>query len=469
MRLARETIINFIGTVLTSVAGFIATVVIARLLGAEALGIYALGLSLIFWLDIPATGFQQALMKRISEGTDRATYFSTGLATNVGIIAAVGGLMFLFQDSVRSYVGADVIPLLVLLMAANTLFGTIISGLQAQKRVGLSGLIRALERTLRTLSQVALILLSYAVGGLMIGHAASLALSSLIALFFYSFDFAWPRLDHLRRLVEYAKYAWVSNLQGKAYSWLDTLVLGLFVAASLIGIYEVAWSLASVLVLLNKSIMQTLFPEVSELNEAADYEAISSHLREALAFSGITMVPGFVGAAIIGPELLKIYSSEFTKGAEILLILIFARMMNSVAELFFSTIYALDRPDLGFRIAVPVLLSNLVLNLILISQIGWYGAAIATALTGVLNLILTYVVLSRLVDGIAIPAGEISRQVGASTIMGLVVWALTRWIPSNHYATVGVVAAGALVYAVVLSGISPRFRQKFIRVIGSFS
>lgn len=468
MRLAKETIINFIGSVVTSIAGFAATVIIARYLGAEALGVYSLGLALILWLDIPSTGLQQAMVKRVSEDSDQESYLTAGIISNVATVAVIGGLMLVFRSPIQSYIGRDIVPLLVVLFGAKTVFGSVLSGLHGQKQIGLIGWVKTLERVIRTLSQVGLILIGYAVAGLIAGYVASIVVSSLIGLYFYSIRLARPQFHHLRHLIEYAKYAWISNLQGKAFSWIDTITLGFFVTGSLIGIYEVAWSLASMLVLVNSSIMQTLFPEVSELNETENEETISEHIHESLAFAGITIFPGFVGAVVVGPEILKIYSSEFAKGYDILLLLIFARMMGSIGEMFNTILNGLDRPDIAVRIMVPVFVSNIVLNILLISQIGWYGAAIATALTGIIYSLFAYAVITRLVGNIIIPTSELLRQIAASCVMGVVILILDDLLASSHYMTVGIVAIGVAIYVLSLTGFSPRFRKKLFGVCGSF-
>jgi O-antigen/teichoic acid export membrane protein len=469
MNLSKETVVHFLSTVVSSAAGFVATLVIARLLGADALGVYSLVLATLFWMEIPTNGIRIALLKRLSEGTDREAYFTAGLAVNLLLFAVGGTLILLFRSQLNDYFRRDVVLLFLLLFGARVAYSTVSSGLQGQKRVALSGLLGTLERTLRTVIQVTLIVSSYAVSGLVVGHTISLLVAAVVGAWFLSFGLGRPRVDHFREIYDYGKYAAISNLQGKAYGWLDTLVLGFFVSTSLIGIYEVAWSITSFLVLLNKSIQSTLFPEISELNEQDDYDQIRTHLAEGLSFAGLILLPGFVGALAMGSEILKIYDSEFTAGTTVLLILIVARLGSSVGKIFVSTISALDRPDVAFRLDVVLAVVNLVANVALISTIGWVGAAIGTALTGVLNLGLGYVALRRFVGPIRLPATEIGRQLVASALMGGVVWGLARLAPPSHYTTVGVVFVGAGVYAAVLGGISPRFRLKLQYVIGSFT
>jgi O-antigen/teichoic acid export membrane protein len=468
MNLSRQTIIHFAASVIKSIAGFVATIIIARFLGSSDLGVYSLALALLFWIEIPFSGFETAIMKRVSEDNNQASYFTTGFIINLLIATGISGLILALKSELNGYLGKDIITLVILLLFSKMLFGLVLAGLRGQKQVGVSGIIQAIERIFRTILQVGLIFLSYEVGGLIVGHTLSMIIALVSGLWFFKFGIARPQMTYLRDLYDYAKYSWVGQLQGKAYGWLDTIVLGLFVSSSLVGIYEVAWSLSAILVLVNRSILQSLFPEVSSLNEEDNYGAIQDHITEALTFSGLVMFPGFIGAVVIGERVLKIYAAEFSAGATILVILIIAQMSSSVGKLFSSIIYALDEPEVAFRIDVPIMLSNLVLNFILIPTIGWHGAAVATAATGIINLLLSYYVLQSLIDHITVSFRPIIEQVSASILMGIIVWSAGGYIPNNNYTTIGLVMLGALIYSMSLLALSNRFRNKLFSVLKSF-
>jgi O-antigen/teichoic acid export membrane protein len=267
---------------------------------------------------------------------------------------------------------------------------------------------------------------------------------------------------HVRRLLSFARYNWLNVFETRSFAWMDTVVLALFVSPSLVGIYEVAWRLASVLGLITISVQMTLFPELSDLSARGDFERVKHLINEGLVYTGLFVIPGLFGAVVIGREVLKIYRPEFTQGATVLLILIGARIARAYSGPFVNAINAIDRPDVAFRIDAAFIAANLVLNVALVWAIGWYGAAIATALSTMLALVLGYASLRRLVGAFALPLGEFGRQIVASVVMGGAVWATTFALPSNHYVTVAQVLFGAVVYSAVLLAISRRVRSKAI-------
>ena len=460
MHLGRTTAVHFGAQVVLSVAGFVATFLIARLLGAETLGIYVVAVALLFVFNIPANAISDALNKRISEGTDRGSYLFAGLALN-GI--AGGGLAVLvvaLAEYVDSYVGAPVSHLVAVLILANVGLLTVSGALRGQKRVASAGVLEALERVGRTAAQVAFIVLGYGLTGLFVGHAASLATAAALGVVLFEIRPSPPSRREFRRLVGYARYSWLGTLKTRAFGWMDTIVLAFFVAPALIGIYEVAWTLASTLALVGNSVQQTLFPELSELGVDDDYDRIHHYLNEGLVFVGVFAIPGAFGAAILGPRLLRIYRPEFVQGASILLLLIVARLIASYGSQFLSAINAVDRPDVAFRINLVFVVTNVALNVVLVAAIGWFGAAIATALSATIALTLSHRALAHLIGAPTVPYAEIGRELLASAAMALLVLGIAEPAPQSHYATVGLVLFGAVVYAGTLLAISGRVRRK---------
>jgi O-antigen/teichoic acid export membrane protein len=461
MRLAKESILYFVSDVGSSIVGFAGTLYFARVLGSEPLGKYFAVIGLIAWATIPTNGISAAITKRVSEGSDANEIFCAGTIMN----GVYGGILFLTlvigESYVNSYIGADVSLYFGALLLSNILLTSITMGLKGKKMVATAGFLDTFERAMRMFSQVLLIYFGYNFFGLITGHFVSLTIASLIGIVIYRLRLRVPTKEDFEKLYSYAKFSWLGSLKGKTFGWMDIIVLQLFVSSGLVGVYGVSWRLASVLVLLNNAIGATVFPEVSEISADGNKERVSELLNETLFFSTMFVVPGFFGVLTLGNRILRIYGPEFVEGMYILLILIFARLINVYGSQMLNIINGIDRPEVAFRINLVFVVTNVTLNFVLIYFFGWYGAAVATTVSSLVTFALSYRLVGRLLEKPKLPFLGILKQVAAAGAMSgslfLIEYALPFW---NTYVTVGAVFFGAFVYSVSLYALSERVREK---------
>jgi len=471
MRLGKTTLIHFGSNVVVSATGFVATFAIAYLLGPAGLGEYAVATALgFFWLAIPAGAVGTAIRKRVSEGEEPAAYLTTGLTINIAVGAVLAAAVYVAgwtlpilldptSNEFLQVITAHKVPIAVLVFGTYS-YRTATAGLQGQKRVGTSGILKATERIGRTLAQVAVLAVGYGVTALILGHALTLVLAGILGFLVIGVRPRVPTRDHVESIAGYARYAWMGALRSQTFSWMDTIVLSLFVGASLIGIYEAAWGIASLLAAISGSIQRTLFPEVSDLSTDAAYDQVKHYLDEGLVFAGIFVIPGLFGAATIGERVLSFYSPEFSQGAGILVLLVFAYGFEVYGSQFIGVINAIDHPDVAYRVNGWFIVTNLALNVVLVWAVGWYGAAVATALSSILRLGLGYRALSSLIGRPSVPFREIGEEIAASLAMAAVVLWARPLAFDTRLGTLQLVGLGALIYVVVLLAISGRVREK---------
>ena len=470
MRIGKAALSHFLSQVVVTCAGFAATWLIAFVLGADGLGVYSVIVSLgFFWLVIPGNAVAMSMKKRISEGESPGEFLGGGVLLNAAtvlIISALvlasgellGGVVSRDRELMRVLINYDVA--IVALLAAAIAYRTMSGSLQGQKRVATTGWLKAVERVGRTVLQVGALVLGLGVAGITFGHAGALAVITVVGVVVSAQRPGLPSGGQLRSLLEYAKYAWVGALRGRVFGWLDTIFLSFFVSASLIGIYEAAWGIASMLAIASTSISQTLFPEVSDLSTDEGFDRIRHYLDEALAFSGVFIIPGLAGATVIGERVLRFYRPEFGQGSTVLLILIGAYIADTFASQFTNVINGIDRPDAAFRVNATFIVVNALLNAVLIWRFGWTGAAAATALSSGLRAAAGYVVLDRLIGHVSVPFGQLGRQSLASVVMVLLLVPVAPIAPAGRLGTVLLAGYGAAVYTVVLLSIAPRIRSK---------
>jgi O-antigen/teichoic acid export membrane protein len=465
MRLGRTTFLHFASQVLVSVAGFAATFAIAHLGGAELLGTYAVAVAIVFWFNVPTMAIGDALTKRLSEGGDGASLLATAVALNGAVAVVLGVALAIGAPIVEPFLNAPrdepVAELVALLVVGNVGLLTVVSALNGEKKVAASGGIKAVERIVRSGIHIGAVVAGFGVAALVAGHAVASVVAVVVGAIVVRTHLGRPSVADARSLLRYARYSWLGKLKTRAFAWMDTIVLAFFVAPALIGIYEVAWNLASLFALVAVSVQSTLFPELSELGVEDDYERIHHYLEEGLVFTGVFIIPGLFGALAIGRRVLAIYSQEFTQGVEVLAVLVVARMLAAYGEQFLNAANAVDRPDVAFRINLVFVVANLVLNVSLVWLFGWLGAAVATALSAGMMLTLSYLALGSLIGYPSLPLRELAVQVLAAGAMAVAIEGLKPLAPVSTATTVLLVGAGVAIYVLLLLGGSPLVRRKF--------
>jgi O-antigen/teichoic acid export membrane protein len=466
MRLGQTAVVLFLSKVITSFLGFLSTIYFARTLGAGTLGVYFLGLTVVSWLQLFGTiGYRLPGKKRISETkTEESEFALASLLIAISSFVVIAVFLLVFREQVNTYVGTTATQYLIGIVFMILLFRYIATVLQGKNRVHTFAVVRTVGSISRVSLQVFAIFLGFGVTGLFIGYAAGFFVAIVLGIVYISIKFRLPRKNHFRRLFSYAKYSWLYSFQGRTFSYMDIFVLGIFVSSDFIGIYQISWQLASFLVIFTSSVSQTLFPEMSRIAENEDKEQVAGLLRDSLAYTGIFVIPGLVGGLLLGADILRIYGAEFTTGGSILAVLLVSRLVYAYQSQIINTINAIDRPDLGFRINVAFIVVNVSLNFILVWQFGWIGAAVATAVSAGLALVLGHHYITQLIP-VQWPVRQISLQWVAALVMGVVLLPVLAFRDSVGTVTTptvdlaATVSFGAIVYFFTLSGISTEFRE----------
>lgn len=467
MNLGRTSAVYFLSKLTASIFGFVATIVIARILGAGPLGTYNLVLGLVSWLGIVGkVGVTGAISKRVSEGDEQEQYAAAGLVLVLFMSSAITMGLLVFRPYVNNYIGQPVTVYVILILFVTLTQSIASSLLSGVHLVHLRGLLAPLRTGVRSLLQVGAVLTGLGVISLFLGYIAGYLIAIIVGSVYIHRKIdgiSKPEKRHFQSLFDYAKFAWVGSLQSRMFNYTDILVLGLFVPQTLIGVYAVAWNIAQFLLLFAGAIRSTLFPEMSELSVQNDTDAISDLIEQALSYSALLLIPGLVGGAILGERILRIYGSEFTQGAPILVILIGANLIMSYQNQILATLNAVDRPDLSFRVNILFVIANVVLNLVLIYQYGWIGAAVATILSVSISLLLGYVYLKELIE-FTVPLRALQHQGLSAVAMGAVVY-VGLWFENtyqllahNSITVLLLVTLGATVYFLLLLWISETFR-----------
>lgn len=169
----------------------------------------------------------------------------------------------------------------------------------------------------------------------------------------------------------------VSNLFFK----LDTIILFIIKGASAVGIYSVAYKVLEVTVFIGAYFASALKPALSSYMQK-DKKALAKLIEKSFLVMLLISVPITIVCLIFSREIILFLSnSDFISGYKALILLGFTMPLIYFDMLLGEIFVANDERKLLIRIAIFILLFNLLLNLIFIPKYSFMGAAFTTLLS----------------------------------------------------------------------------------------
>lgn len=385
--------ISFVGRTIGKVTSYALLILVGRMLGSEALGLFAVGLVIIRVGGALSefgchTAVQRLIPEYRSRGDDSAVAGTIALALGIPILLGtllVGLILALWPLLVNVtaveferpiWVLVLGIPLFGVILAAegisrgfkNTFYGVLIKDFVHLGAALCFGIIAVWSS--RGLLWIA------------IGFVASLVLGVIAALF------SVYRLNGtsgirtvrfpIKRFVTYSAKSGIASFASRILRWTDVMILTIFVLASDIGLYEAAFQTAFILTFA-LSAANSIFPAVaSEYYTTGEIEELGDIYTTLTKWATLITGLSIIGIIFFAPVFLSIFSSEFLAATSTLIILAIGRFIVSLVGPANYLLLMTDREWIETINTTVTAIINVIFNLILIPRYGILGAAIAT-------------------------------------------------------------------------------------------
>lgn len=452
-----------------SLVSFAGIAIFARELGAAGIGVFFLYQTVLNLISIIVDlGLRGAIEKRISEGTIPGPILTTGIAMKSLLLLAVLPVFLVFRDPIISYVGADVGLLLWIGLLAYEFGDTFLRVLRAELRIAETALIELVQKLVWTFGGILMMLSGYGALSLVYAYILSYLVVFLWSAARASTTLSGPNRDAAVSLFSFARHNVVASLGGQVYNWMDTAIIGLFLGAEAVGLYEVAWRLASVVGLLAQSIETTIFPEISALTSIGDTDRVRELIADSLAMSTIFILPAVVGVVVLSAQLLRLlFGPAFVAAQFALTILMLDKLFESYSVIFRRTLMGQDYPQYVSRIISILVVFNVVLNVILVPRIGISGAAVATMTATAISTAGYYYFLARTIE-VKFSWFDFGWSAAAAIFMGVTVLTATRTVQTDELGVLFLVLLGVVVYFAVVF-LSSSLRKQIMEFASSLS
>jgi O-antigen/teichoic acid export membrane protein len=406
--------ITFAGKLFINVLRFATAILLARILGADQLGLYSLSLSALsitmglalFGLDAAVIRFTAVMVGRKNEEGIWNTLqigFGISLILSALLGTALYALSFVVADKV--FHEPRLAPLLQLasvfvpLMVLNDQLGNALRGF---KKFNESVIAQYVYQPITRLILIGLL----AFIGLNAQYAvATYGLATVTAsiVMFYYLNKRFPlkrplKVDriNLKEMVGYAVPVWLSGLMVKFQGNIQTLFIGTLNTITGVGVFSVASQITTVSGEFSSSINTTSKPIIAELHDRGDIKQMERIYQLTNKWVIMVQIPIFLFMVIFPKPILSIFGDGFADGATALIILAVADFVNVSTGMGGIIIDMAGYTKLKLFNSFVRLALYIVLDYLLIPRWGLVGASVAVLVgegsVNLLRLLQVYVI-----------------------------------------------------------------------------
>lgn len=395
-QLVRGSFVLVFGRIAIKAVQFVRTIVLARLLFPEDIGLFALAALTLGAMDVFfQSGFYAAL---VHERGDPYQYLDTAWSGHIIRNAFIGTLLFLAAPFFGEFFGhPEIAPLARVLALALFIEGFQNIGVALFQRE-----MRFNRKFLLDISTVIVEVVVVIVAGFLLHNAWALVLGSLtnrIAVVFFSYLFHpyrpkfAPNWGHFRHLFRYSKWVSLGGVVGYLVAQGDHFGVGKLVGAEGLGYYQVAFALALLPVAeLGRVLGNSLFPAFAKVEEGNRREAFTRVAQLVLAFT----IPASFGIYALAPNIVEqLYGARWMPMAPIVSVLAFYALVRSFETIGAPFFMGIGKPKVT---TVALFVQCITMALLLppfIIKLSTIGAAWAMLASGAVSALVYIVAMYR--------------------------------------------------------------------------
>lgn len=387
--------------VLSTVVNFVASIIIARLYGANTIGIVAVINSFLMMITIfTILGTKNSILRLIPEllvkssATSAYKLFQKTQYMVTGISLFVGGLSFLGANFIADKIFSK--PHLSFYFALASGFvvfkSMAILNTQAVRGLKLIKMFALMQILPQSFNLIFLIVLGW------VWPSQNVPVYALIGGFTMTGIIGWLIIQisfrrimikdesihdiSYREILSISFPMMITATMSFIISQTGIIMLGMYRSETEIGYYAIAVKVAYLTSFVLAAINSIAGPKFSELFHSNKIDELFYVAQKSAKLVFFTTTPLLVGFILLGKPLLKFtFGSEFGVAYIALVILVVGQFVNSISGSTGMFLNMTGNQIKNQNIMITTAVINIGLNLLLIPKLGFYGAAIAATVS----------------------------------------------------------------------------------------
>lgn len=455
-RIARNIGFLLLGDTLSALLGILLVIFLARELGVAEYGkyIFAVAFTSLF-LILADLGLNVLTIREIARDNRRANdYFTTISVTKLGLSVVMLGLVAIVVN-LLDY-PADTVTVVYIIGLMNVLgnFGLFCRSIfRAFEKMEYDALTRVVERLLVVGSALVVLFMGNGLEEVVLAMLLAQTLSLVFTLTICLRRFVKPKLlfdfSLAKRLLRTSFPFAIAAIFATVILQTDSLMLSIMKGDEVVGWYGAAYRPIMGTLFLSAVFIGAIFPVLSRYFVTARENLVIAY-EKSFKFLATLALPLGIGTMVIAERLIYfLYGGEYANSIIILQILAWSASLVFVITLLGHTLAAIDKQVVDMRITGSCALLNVVLNLILIPNFSYIGAAVASVTTQAIVLGWEFGYLQKHLSRLR-PLKMLYKQLAAALVMGGIIYILNGLLDDGSINLFIIIIAGIVSYVLML-------------------
>lgn len=383
------------GLILELAISFIGKALIARSLGQVDYGAVSLGITTAaITSTLVILGLHRGIgryLPRYESETDRRSVLVSAFRIALPLSVLAGASLFVLAPLLATRVFDDPSLTLILRIFAFAIpFGSVmklaLGSVQGMQESLPKVVIQNVTfPAVRFLGIVVVLLFSLGAIGVSYAYLASYVVAALVGLIYLArrtplFDRTVPTIGREHELLSFSLPLVASGAMTIIISDIDFYMLGAFSGTGAVGVYNVAYPIAQLLMTAMTAFGFVFMPILSELDVSGEHGQMKRIYQLATRWVVLATLPLFLLLVLFpGQAIRYTFGVEYVSGAAPLSVLAVGFFVHTAFGLNKGTLTSLGHTRLIMLDDIAAAVFNILLNLVLIPRYGLLGAAYATA------------------------------------------------------------------------------------------
>ncbi|MBN1871165.1 MAG: polysaccharide biosynthesis C-terminal domain-containing protein [Candidatus Omnitrophica bacterium] len=402
-KIIKNTLFNMLGRVWMVLVTIFLTPYIINHVGVERYGIWVIIGVVTGYFGLLDLGLGMSFVKFISENFAKREFGKLNEVINTGIVFYA--LFGIFLIAITFFI---VKPLLLLLNVPDHLIGeatfVFILGImifafscmvspimeiqRGIQRMDISNIISISVSIPMIIGTIFVIERGYGLRGLIINNAFILTLGTVVNIIAAFQLLPTLRISPLlssvstfKRLITFGYKVQIAKIASMFHFQLDRIILASFLNIGLVTYYSVAAQLASRIRDIPVLLISAIFPAASELEANKDTQSLQRLFLRSLKYVVIAGLPLLFLVLLLAKPFITLWlGSGYERSIATLQVLMFVYFFNVLTGPGYHILNGMGKPQYTMRSSTLGIVLNLLLTILLVIKMGYYGVVLGTAI-----------------------------------------------------------------------------------------